>query len=75
MKFLAKNSFIITLIVVFIGSAILDKIFNIDNFLIRLIILMPFAIVLSPKKKKIQTAEGKKTQVKWLFKKDPIILD
>lgn len=75
MKFLAKNSFIITLIVVFIGSAILDKIFNIDNFLIRLIILMPFAIVLSPKKKKIQTAEGEKTQVKWLFKKDPIILD
>lgn len=75
MKFLAKNSFIITLVVVFIGSAILDKVFNIDNFLIRLVILMPFAMLLSPKKKKIQTAEGEKTQVKWLFKKDPIILD
>ncbi|MBA6156252.1 hypothetical protein H3Z83_06925 [Tenacibaculum sp. S7007] len=75
MKFLAKNSFIITLVVVFIGSAILDKVFNIDNFLIRLIILMPFAMLLSPKKKKIQTEEGEKIQVKWLFKKEPIILD
>lgn len=75
MKFLAKNSFIITLVVVFIGSAILDKVFNIDNFLIRLIILIPFAMLLSPKKKKIITEEGEKTQVKWLFKKDPVILD
>ncbi len=75
MKFLAKNSFIITLVVVFIGSAILDKVFNIDNFLIRLIILMPFAMLLSPKKKRIQTEEGEKIQVKWLFKKEPIILD
>jgi hypothetical protein len=75
MKFLAKNSFIVVLIVVLIGSAILDKIFNIDNFLIRLAILMPFAILFSPNKKKVHTEAGEKTRVKWLFLKEPIFID
>ncbi|CAM1352178.1 hypothetical protein [Tenacibaculum crassostreae] len=75
MKFLAKNSFIVIFLIVFIGSAILDKLFNVDNFLIRLIILIPIGMLLSPRKKKIQTKEGEKTQVTWFFLKEPIILD
>ena len=75
MKYLAKNSFIITFLVVFLGSAFLDKVVNIDDFLIRLLILIPFAAILSPRKKKIQTQSGEKTQVTWIFLKEPIILE
>lgn len=75
MKFLAKNSFIIVFAIIFIGSAILDKIFHVDNFLIRLIILIPIGMLLSPRKKKIQTQTGEKTQITWFLLKEPITLD
>ena len=75
MKFLAKNSFIVIFLIVFVGSVILDNFFNIDNFLIRLLILIPIGVILSPRKKKIQTQSGEKIQISWIFLKEPIILD
>ena len=75
MKFLAKNSFIVIFLIVFVGSVILDNFFNIDNFLIRLLILIPIGVILSPRKKKIQTQSGEKIQISWIFLKKPIILD
>jgi len=75
MKFLAKNSFIIVFVVVFIVNTILDKVLNIDSLGIRIAISAFFAVLISPRKKKIQTQIGEKTQITWFFLKEPIILD
>ena len=75
MKYLAKNSFIIKVLVVFLGSTFLDQVVKIDNFLIRLLILISFAAILSPRKKIIQTQTGEKKQLTWIFFKKPIFLD
>ena len=75
MKFLAKNNFIVILIIVFSVNAILDKVFNIDYFLARILISLVFVILLAPRKKKIKTVEGEKTQITWFLLKDPIILE
>ena len=55
MKFLAKNSFIVVFLVVLLVSAILDKVFNVESLGIRIAVSAFFAILVSPRKKKIQT--------------------
>lgn len=75
MKFLAKNSFIVVFLVVLLVSAILDKVFNIESLGIRIAVSAFFAVLVSPRKKKIQTQSGEKTQITWFFLKKPIILD
>lgn len=75
MKFLAKNSFIVTFVIIFLGSILLDKLFHVDNFLVRLLILIPLGMFLSPRRKKVKTQSGEKTQVTWIFLKEPIFLD
>ncbi|MCT4700154.1 MULTISPECIES: hypothetical protein [Tenacibaculum] len=75
MKFLAKNSFIVVFLVVLLVSAILDKVFNIESLGIRIAVSAFFAVLVSPRKKKIQTESGEKTQITWFFLKKPIILD
>ncbi|WNW01273.1 hypothetical protein RRF68_09735 [Tenacibaculum sp. HL-MS23] len=75
MKFLAKNSFIVVFLVVLLVSAILDKVFNIESLGIRIAVSAFFAVLVSPRKKKIQTQTGEKTQITWFFLKKPIILD
>ena len=75
MKFLAKNSFIVVFLVVLLVCAILDKVFNVESLGIRIAVSAFFAILVSPRKKKIQTQAGEKTQIIWFFFKKPINLD
>ena len=75
MKFLAKKSFIVVFLIVFIVNAVLDKGFNIENFGIRIAVSAFFAVLISPRKKKILTPTGEKTQITWFLLKEPIILD
>ena len=75
MKFIAKNSFIVVFLVVLLVSAILDKVFNVEILGIRIAVSAFFAILVSPRKKKIQTQAGEKTKITWFLLKKPIILD
>ncbi|QXP73223.1 hypothetical protein H0I31_05880 [Tenacibaculum sp. AHE15PA] len=75
MKFIAKNSFILTLILVVALHFVLDKGLGIDNSWIRLGIVFIILLFIMPRKKKIQTQSGEKTQITWFFLKKPIILD
>tara|TARA_R110002050_G_scaffold20125_4_gene57222 strand:+ start:12824 stop:12967 length:144 start_codon:yes stop_codon:yes gene_type:complete len=45
------------------------------NGMIRAVIAAGVAVFLSPRKKKISTQTGEKTQITWIFLKKPIILD
>lgn len=74
-RFLARNGFIVVFIIVFVLSAILDKIFNIDDFLIRIAIVILVGFPLVPRKRKIDTQTGKKTQITWFLLKEPIFID
>ncbi|WP_298767297.1 hypothetical protein [uncultured Polaribacter sp.] len=74
-KYLAQKPFLIGFATVLVLSAILDFVFHVDRLLIRILIIMPFLFILSPRKKKIQTQTGTKIQITWLFLKKPIILD
>tara|TARA_R110002051_G_scaffold115981_1_gene189189 strand:+ start:318 stop:479 length:162 start_codon:yes stop_codon:yes gene_type:complete len=53
----------------------MDKILNIDNFLITAAIAGAIGFILSPRKKIIKTQTGEVKQITWLFLKKPIILD
>ena len=81
MKYLAKKSFL----VVFVLNAtvwsscdlifIFDYVLDIENRMISAGIAASFAVILSPRKKKIKTQTGEKTQITWIFLKEPIFLD
>jgi hypothetical protein len=43
--------------------------------MLRTVFSITLAFVLSPRKKKIETQSGVKTQITWLFLKKPIIID
>ncbi len=75
MKFLAKNGFIVVFVVVLLVSFILDKVFNVDNIGIRYGIAAFLAVLMSPRKRKVETQTGEKTQVTWFLLKKPIFLD
>ncbi|MGB1042841.1 MAG: hypothetical protein ACPGU6_05565 [Tenacibaculum sp.] len=53
---------------------ILEKGFNIQSWH-KFVIAIGAAYALSPRKKIIQTQTGEKTQLTWLFLKEPIFLD
>ncbi len=73
--FLARNYFLTIVTIAFIVTSILDLAFGIDNFWMRILIALPIIILLSPKKKKIETSSGQKTQITWFLLKEAIILD
>jgi len=75
MEYLAKKPGLVIFLLTIIFIAILDLIFKIDNSIIRIIIAAPLAVILSPRKKKINTQTGEKTQITWLFLKKAIIID
>ena len=75
MKLFKKTYWIIFPLIMFICLLIMDKIFNMDNFLITAAIAGAIAFILSPRKKKLQTQTGEKTQITWFFLKKPIIIE
>jgi uncharacterized membrane protein YesL len=75
MKYVAKNSFLVIFILVITFNLVLDIFFNFNNSTIRIIASSFIAVVLSPRKKKINTLTGERTQITWVFLKEPIFLD
>jgi len=53
----------------------MDKMLNIDNFLISGGIAGLIGFILSPRKKIIQTQKGVVKQITWVFLKKPILID
>jgi hypothetical protein len=48
---------------------------GVKNPLLRTVFSITLALVISPRKKKITTQTGEKTQITWVFLKEPIILN
>lgn len=75
MNYLAKRPFIVLFILIFSISLLLEYLFQLENGVLRAAIAASLAVLLSPRKKRIQTQTGKKTQITWIFLKKPIFLD
>ncbi|WP_405563242.1 hypothetical protein [Polaribacter sp. Asnod6-C07] len=75
MEYLAKKPGLVIFFLMLIFITILDLVFKIDNSIIRVVIAAPLAAFLSPRKKKIKTQAGDKTQITWFFLKEPIFVD
>ncbi len=75
MSYLAKKPFLVIFILTFLFVLFFDKVFLIENTFIRSGLSAGIAVFLSPRKKKIKTQTGEKTQINWLFLKEPIILN
>lgn len=54
---------------------ILDKVFHVEPDWIRIALAIALGYFLSPRKKVIQTQTGDRTQLTWIFLKEPIFLD
>lgn len=48
---------------------------GLENAMLRTVSSVTLAFVLSPRKKTFETQTGTKTQIIWVFLKEPIILD
>tara|TARA_R110001606_G_scaffold4410_1_gene20539 strand:+ start:4949 stop:5176 length:228 start_codon:yes stop_codon:yes gene_type:complete len=75
MEYLAKRLFLVIFSITFFLIFFLDVIIGMKNGMIRAVIAAGVAVFLSPRKKKISTQTGEKTQITWIFLKKPIILD
>lgn len=75
MHYLAKKPYLVIFILTLFFIFIFDFFLSVDHILFRTSISSFFAVILSPRKKKVLTETGEKTQITWLFLKKPIILD
>ena len=75
MNYLAKRPFIVLFILIFSISLLLEFLFQLENGVLRAVIAASVAVLLSPRKRRIQTQTGKKTQITWIFLKKPIFLE
>ncbi|PQJ80379.1 hypothetical protein [Polaribacter porphyrae] len=75
MNYLARRPFLVIFLFTLILIAILDLVFNVNNIFIRNGLAVALAVFLSPRKKKIETQTGTKTQITWIFLKESIIID
>lgn len=62
-------------VMLFLVMYYLMYISGIENGMLRTVFSTTLALVLSPRKKKIKTQTGEKTQITWLFLKESIFLD
>ena len=60
---------------IFLLTYVITYICKLENPMLRTVFSITLAFVLSPRKKKIETQSGVKTQITWLFLKKPIIID
>jgi len=75
MKYLAKKSFLVVFVLTLSFIFFFDYVLDIENRMISAGIAASLAVILSPRKKKIKTQTGEKTQITWIFLKEPIFLD
>jgi len=62
-------------VIVFLLIYYISYVCGIKNGVLRTVFSVTLALVLSPRKKKIKTQTGEKTQISWLFLKEPIFVD
>ncbi|WP_397445064.1 hypothetical protein [Polaribacter sp. R77954] len=62
-------------VMLFLVMYYVSYISGIENGMLRTVFSITLAFVLSPRKKKVKTQAGEKTQITWVFLKKPIILD
>ena len=75
MNVLASRPYLVIFIFTLVLIAFFDKVLHIENSFIRSGFAASLAAFLSPRKKKIKTQTGDKTQITWVFLKEPIFLD
>ena len=75
MKYLATKPYLVIFIFTFLFLFILDKVVGMESSFLRAGIGAGLAVILSPRKKKITTQTGEKTQITWFLLKEPIFLD
>ncbi|MGK0325712.1 MAG: hypothetical protein ACJA1D_001053 [Polaribacter sp.] len=75
MKYLAKKSFLVVFVLTLSFIFFFDYFLDIKNRIISAGIAASLAVILSPRKRKIKTQTGEKTQITWIFLKEPIFLD
>ena len=75
MNYLATKPGLVIFGFTFLIILFLDKVLIIENTFLRASIAVFIAIIISPKRKIIETQSGKKKQYTWLFLKEPIIKD
>ncbi|MEN8703918.1 MAG: hypothetical protein ABF265_06225 [Polaribacter sp.] len=62
-------------LVVFLLTYIVAYFCMLKNPMLRTVFAITFALILSPRKRSLETQNGVKTQITWLFLKEPIIID
>ena len=75
MKLFKKIYWFINPILIVVFMLTMDKVFNIQEIWMNSIISVLLAFILSPRKKIIQTQNGKIKQITWLFLKKPIFIN
>jgi hypothetical protein len=75
MEYLAKKPFLVIFILTFTFIFFLDHVIGLESSFLRSGIAAGLAVILAPRKKKIQSQSGNKTQITWVFLKEPIFLD
>ena len=75
MKKIARYPVLILALLFIILNIVFEYLFGLKDSFLRATMAAFIAIILSPRRKKIETQTGNKTQITWLFLKEPIILD
>ena len=71
---IAKHTRII-FVICFLSIYLITFFSGIESPMLRTVFSITLAFVISPRRKKIKTQTGEKTQVTWIFLKKPIILE
>ena len=75
MKKIARYPAFVLVVFFVLFYFIFDLIFGVDKPFLRAAFSTTFAFLLSPKRKRVNTQTGEKTQITWIFLKEPIFLD
>lgn len=75
MEYLAKKPYLVIFLLTLIFMFLFGFVLGIENSMIRGGISAVLAVFLGPRKKKINTQAGEKTQITWIFLKKPIVIN
>ena len=73
--YLAKKTFLVIFVFTCLIFLLLEFVLRIESSTLRVVLPAFFSVILSPRRKKINTQTGEKTQITWFFLKEPIFLD
>ena len=71
---IAKHTRII-FVICFLSIYLITFFSGIESPMLRTVFSITLAFVISPRRKKIKTQTGEKTQVTWVFLKEPITIE